>query len=217
MLKSHIPKETAALDLNDLHTGLIKGRRAAGLSASVGHHLLHETSQAQAAVHAALAANARVHHASGRQVKELGLPRMDFGQGGQAERRHRSRLLRRCLRSFNRERHPIVWTAALALTAIYALSRGGTDERTTVLVLLLADVASRLHGPVVWANIDALSPLLDAALLIFLGLQAMKSIDGGRCTPVPLNHVLCSRLVRTRLVRNPLCAATSGRLGCGVN
>ena len=82
LFKAEGSLETAALDLNNLHTGLIEGRRAAGLSASVGHDLLHETSQAQAAVDAALAAVARVHHASGRQVKELGLPRLDFGQGG---------------------------------------------------------------------------------------------------------------------------------------
>lgn len=82
LFKAEKSLEQTALDLNDLYAGLLEARRASGLSTTVGHELIHETTRAQVALTDALSAIVKVHAAAGRQIRELGLPRMDFGGSG---------------------------------------------------------------------------------------------------------------------------------------
>lgn len=62
----------------------------------------------------------------------------------------------------------LVWTAALALVLAIAAWRGGRDERLTAVALLTANFVGALHRGLFW-RFDWISPVLDLALLSFLG------------------------------------------------
>lgn len=74
--------DVAAGEISKLFTTFIEARRKAGLSTTVGHELLNDATEAQSALVVALEKVTALHGRGLALTRELGLPRMDFGDGG---------------------------------------------------------------------------------------------------------------------------------------